>query len=268
MKFASLWINKDNNNHKLPPIIEMCLKSFVRHGHEFYLFSYDHDLEIPEGIKLCDANMIMELDKLMLYAEYKSPENEKFCQIANFSDRFRWNLLYMFPNMCWVDTDIYLIKPVSELEKYLTNGNISVVKYNNTKFFKTLYDYAEDPCIILPFDGEERIKYKIYVKRKTPNISKRPLKFEWGYAGINTMGKLMTHLNIESDDIELFYPVKCECFNQIFFGEYGDKTLTEIFPNSYGIHLWNGMIAKYNWPIKCVKDSIFSKMLDETFKTE
>lgn len=269
MKFVSLWINKDSDNHTLPPMIEICLRSFVRHGHEFYLFSYDSKLEVPPGIKLCNANEIMELDNVMINARYKIPNsNNVQCSIANFSDRFRWKTLKTFPHMCWADTDIYLLKHVPPMEKYLTNGNISAVKYNNSEFFKILYDYATNPCTILPFDSKESIDFKNKVASMSTSDENARLHFSWGYAGCDVVGKLMDHLNIESNDMEWFYPFSYGEFRKIFFNDYNDKKLTEIFPNTYGIHLWNGMIIKYNWPIKCIKNSIFYKIIYDNDKKE
>jgi hypothetical protein len=87
---------------------ELSLLSFVKSGHEVELYAYGH-LNVPAGVKLCDANAVL-------------PESEVFCykegwgkgSFAGFSDVFRYKLLFEKGGI-WADLDTLCLRPLDDL---------------------------------------------------------------------------------------------------------------------------------------------------------
>lgn len=110
-RIQSLWIGK------LSPVEQLCIRSFLRHGHEFHLYTYDPIGGIPDGCIVRDAGEIM-------------PESEinRFQNLANFSDLFRFTLLHRVGGW-WVDLDVCCLKPFTFnaehifSSQYERNGN-------------------------------------------------------------------------------------------------------------------------------------------------
>ena len=110
-KIQSLWIGK------LSPLEQLCIRSFLKHGHEFHLYAYGTLDGVPNGCIVRDANEIL-------------PESdiEKFQNLANFSDLFRFCMLYRLGGW-WVDLDVFCLRPFefsSEhvfSSQYERNGN-------------------------------------------------------------------------------------------------------------------------------------------------
>lgn len=261
MRFVSLWIADEFSEtpDELPELVTVCLKSFIRHGHEFNLCTYNKDLKVPDGIKLIDANQILPLD--IVHGSYG-----KNSEISQFSDRFRYKLLSEYPEYCWTDTDIYLLRHVPVFEKYLTQFHIGLLKSNDANMWKQFYEFATDPSYILPIDTKEIVKVKKEKRIKFPDVRERRASFPWGYAGTILLDEWLKFKKIESDDINLFYPVIYSKWKTIYTDccEEPDKPLSEIFPSSYGIHLWYGAVTIWNKGILYTKNSIYDKILKET----
>lgn len=261
MRFVSLWIEDKFSEapDKLPELVMACLKSFVRYGHEFNLYAYNKNLRVPVGINLIDANQILPLD--IVHGFYG-----KNSEISQFSDRFRYKLLSEHPEYCWTDTDIYLLRRVPKFEKYLTYFHIGLLKSNDANMWKHFYEFATDPSYILPIDSDEIIKTKKENKIKFPDIRDRRESFPWGYAGTILLSDWLKFNNIKSGNINLFYPITYRNWNNIYMGECKepDKPLSEMFPYSYGIHLWYGAVTIWNKQLLYNKNSIYDKILKET----
>jgi hypothetical protein len=81
-----------------------CLSSFVDHGHDTVLFSYD-ELEVPPGVRLLPAQEIVsERERASFFAVAPN-------QFGQFSDLFRYELLRRAGGW-WVDTDVLCLSPV------------------------------------------------------------------------------------------------------------------------------------------------------------
>ena len=63
----SLWIGP-----KLSSMEKLCIQSFLKHGHPFHLYVYDHVEGVPEQAKLCDANEIVPSSRIFFYSKHNS----------------------------------------------------------------------------------------------------------------------------------------------------------------------------------------------------
>ena len=80
---------------------QLSIASFLRHGHEFHLYTYGDVSGIPDGTQVRDANEIVPEKDVFIY------RNGNY---AIFADWFRWALLFEKGNY-WVDTDVVCLKP-------------------------------------------------------------------------------------------------------------------------------------------------------------
>jgi hypothetical protein len=95
---------------ELTYLARLCLSSFVEKGHRVALYSYDHLVEVPKGVQLCDAGNILPREKMFFYKGTRTP--------AVFSDLFRLELMAQNHGI-WVDCDVYCIKPFDALPPYV-----------------------------------------------------------------------------------------------------------------------------------------------------
>jgi hypothetical protein len=86
----SLWVSG-----KLSPMEHLSISSYLRHGHEFHLYTYEPVDNIPPGTIVKDANSIIPSD---MY------DPKDFTSLALFSDFFRYKLLLDCGGW-WSDTD-------------------------------------------------------------------------------------------------------------------------------------------------------------------
>jgi hypothetical protein len=101
---VTLWIGAS-----LGPVERACLRSVLRQGHRHSLYCYDRPHGVPDGIEVRDASEIL-------------PESEVFFHrngsVAIFADWFRYELQRR--NLgTWVDTDVYLLRPLDGERPYL-----------------------------------------------------------------------------------------------------------------------------------------------------
>jgi len=101
---VTLWIGDS-----LGSVERACLRSVVRHGHSLALYCYREPKGVPEKVEVRDASEILPEDPLLRH---------KGGSIAPFSDWFRLELQRQEKGT-WVDTDLYLLKPIEESTGYL-----------------------------------------------------------------------------------------------------------------------------------------------------
>lgn len=92
--FRSFWYGKP-----LSPYQQLCLKSFVDHGHEFVLYSYDR-VDVPAGVELKDAAELFPRGRVFFYSDGPGAGS-----VSAFSNLFRYRLLYDQGDW-WTDADV------------------------------------------------------------------------------------------------------------------------------------------------------------------
>ena len=92
----SLWIGE-----RVSKLEQLCMKSFMAHGHDFHLYAYNDIQSVPQGVIVKDANEIIPEDQIHAY-----PAKE----LAARADWFRWELVAKKGGW-WVDMDVVCLKP-------------------------------------------------------------------------------------------------------------------------------------------------------------
>ena len=90
-----LWIG-----NQLSPIEQLCMKSFLYHGHQVDLFAYSDINGVPSDVTIRDASEIIEPSKVFKHRN----------SYAAFADLFRWALLGKRGGY-YCDTDVLCLKP-------------------------------------------------------------------------------------------------------------------------------------------------------------
>jgi len=80
-----------------------CLSSFVHHGFDVRVHSFDRGLEVPEGSTLVDARTLAKPEEIDL----RTQGGEKGC-LASFSNIFRYRLLAREGGW-WFDSDVFCL---------------------------------------------------------------------------------------------------------------------------------------------------------------
>ncbi|MAN76251.1 MAG: hypothetical protein CML24_03385 [Rhizobiales bacterium] len=86
------------------------IASFIAHGHDFWLYSYDEPENLPEGCTWIDAATIIPRDEMFFYKGNRSP--------AVFADYFRLMLMARAVGI-WVDCDMVCVKPFRDLPPHV-----------------------------------------------------------------------------------------------------------------------------------------------------
>jgi len=103
LTMKTLWVGS-----KLSILERVCLNSFLVHGHDVVVYSYDDDLNVPLGVILKDAGDIIPESHLF-----------KFCNsYSAFANLFRYKML-LEQGGCWIDTDLICLKPMDIESRYI-----------------------------------------------------------------------------------------------------------------------------------------------------
>ena len=65
-----------------------CLKSFVDHGHDFDLYTYDLTIAVPAGVRVRDASDLIYQNEVFVYQDGYGKGSP-----SAFSNLFRYKLL-------------------------------------------------------------------------------------------------------------------------------------------------------------------------------
>ena len=92
-----LWIGPE-----LSVMEQLCISSFLAHGHEFHLYVYADVRNVPSGTVVRDGNDILHESFIFRYRENGS--------LAGFANYFRYDLLLRRGGW-WVDLDVVCLRP-------------------------------------------------------------------------------------------------------------------------------------------------------------
>ena len=242
MQVNGLWMSESD---ELPIIAVMSINSYLKHGHQFVLWSYLPSYKnLPNGCILKDANKII-------------PQSEAYKDVldtyAHFSDLWRWKFLYENGGF-WTDLDVVCLKdeiPISKDGIHLCKmdaptdtvmvGTLAFPKGHIVS--KTMYELCKKPYEISEFDGGDLLKLKRKNLKKHRTHEDRmhycpyPATYRMFGAVImkyNLAQKVLTH--------DYVYPVKYEQLNMLTAPAFNLKQV--ITENTFAIHLWHSHFAK------------------------
>ncbi|WP_165474537.1 hypothetical protein [Moraxella caviae] len=227
----SLWIGKD-----LGIVQQLCLASYLYHGHEVHLYCYQDLKNIPKGVIVKDGNEILP-EKDIFYS-HGSP--------AHFSDWFRWKMIALKSGY-WVDMDEICLKPFDFTEDYVFGyeGHAvanAVLKFPSHNHLVELMEFmSQNPNQILPWDTAQDIE------RKQTRIQKGLGREHtlWGEAsGPTGLTKALMYFGLDkfAKPYYNFYGLNAIQTRRMLLDQnFDESTLAD---NMYAMHVWNNTFRK------------------------
>jgi mannosyltransferase OCH1-like enzyme len=197
---------------------QMCISSFLEHGHPVHLYAYEPIEGVPEGTLLKDANEILPASSIFMYKEYAS--------YAGFSNFFRYKLLFEKGGW-WVDTDMICVRPFDFPDRFVFSSerggegprvNVGAIKAPPGS---RVMQYAWDFC---------------------RNIDPKQLK--WGQVGPRLAAEIVEvfslHRFVRPPNVfcPLHFTDRTRILDPSIKWNFGDET--------YAIHMWNELWRRDN----------------------
>lgn len=255
-EIAGLWIGET-----LPPLAELCIRSFLDHGIAFRLFTYRRYDNVPEGTLLEDASHVL-------------PESAVFRHdngsLAPFADWFRNTWLERAGGF-WTDLDVACLTPelpqtlpwFAEQEPGLIAVGVIGFPPHHPVICK-LREVSEDPAAPMPWDDMNERAAKLQFQRDTPDKSLRRRRAEWGNAGPEGFTRALKHfglLNAAAPSHSIYplhYTVWRNCYNGSLQLESAE------LHGAWAIHLWGELLRREPDAFENVnRGSIVGQLLDK-----
>jgi hypothetical protein len=208
----ALWVNGQLNVMQL-----MCIKSFIVHGHEFHLYTYNKNINAPDGTFILDANEIVHQEKIFL---------DDRGTVCAFADMFRYKLLYEKGGW-WVDMDLICLKPFDFESNYI---------------FASEHDPTLRASVAIgAIKAPKHSELMEFCTRSTEKISAAQYpNIKWGSIGSRVVESFIASHSEYKDFIQpphVFCPLPYFCYNLYFM-----DLLIDFTPQTYSVHLWNEML--------------------------
>ncbi len=236
VRLGSLWIGGN-----LSWLEQLCIKSFLDHGHEFTLYTYEGVTNAPEGTRVADANAVFPADTFITHRRSGSP--------AVHADAFRYRMVAE-TGLTWVDVDVLCMRPWSITSghvfgwekpgKLVCNAVIGLPA--GSAALRRLNDFCRDEYPVPPWaQAQERARLEAAKAAGDPlHVS----DLEWGVWG----PAAVTHFLRETGEIAHALPQSA--FYPIPFKDRRDMLdpAIDITPrlgeDCYGVHLWNRRLRR------------------------
>lgn len=231
---VSLWIGES-----LGAVERACLRSVLKQGHRLSLYSYGFVAGVPEGVVVEDAGEII-------------PEAEVFHHdagsVGHFSDWFRYELQSRGLGT-WIDTDVYLLRPLDEESPYLFGEQAPGVV--NNAVLRLPQDSPLLPELLHPF--RERVTpawlpLRIRMSAKLRELARGNAdlaRLPWGSTGPQALTALARRYSLMSEALapDVFYPVPWERADWILDPRIGLQQV--VSERTVAVHLWNECIRAF-----------------------
>jgi hypothetical protein len=194
------------------PLETSCLKSFIDHGHEVMVFSYDHETT-PPFCQREDAGAVLPQDQLFFYESGFGAGS-----VSAFANMFRYALLRRHGGI-WIDTDMFCLSadwPSHEL----------------------LAGWQHDSlinCAVLKLAPGHAIAEAAYGQCAAAKNN-----VLWGQTGPRLLTQLLEEHQLAAAALppSAFYPVRWEHWIDTLDPKKA-ADVQELTKDSYAIHLWN-----------------------------
>tara|TARA_R110002020_G_scaffold133235_3_gene297323 strand:- start:25212 stop:25955 length:744 start_codon:yes stop_codon:yes gene_type:complete len=212
----SLWVGKE-----ISTIEKLSMASFIHNSNDYHLYAYNEIKDLPDGIKLCDANEIL-------------PEKEVFCyqtsigkgSFSAFSNYFRYKLLYEKGGF-WADTDNICLKKFDFTEDYVF-GLEFAQRHNNL----LIAPHAASALFKAPKNSA------IMIDNYNHCLSKDKNTLIWGEVGPTLIQKSIEKFNLSNHlkSATFFNPIG---YNEVNYFISNNSSRIIDLEQSYSVHLWN-----------------------------
>lgn len=236
VRLGSLWIGGN-----LSWLEQLCIKSFLDHGHDFTLYTYEGVTNAPEGTIVADANAVFPATEFITHRASGSP--------AVHADAFRYRMIRQ-TGLVWVDVDVLCMRPWlirsqavfgwEKPGKVVCNAVLGLAAGSAT--LAALNAFCADEYPIPPWLAEaDRARLQAARDAGAPvHVSDLP----WGVWG----PAALTHfLRVTGEDAEAlpqqaFYPIPFKDRRDML--DPGVDITPRLGPDCWGVHLWNRRLRR------------------------
>lgn len=231
-----LWIG-----NTVSTMEKLSLASFLRQGHTYHLYSYNHLADVPTGTVVKDAREILPESAIFQYKDRPS--------YAGFANFFRYKLL-LERGGWWADTDTVCLRPFDFADEYVFSselqGDVEAVNAGAIKAPR----------------ASDAIAYAWEVCK-----SKEPRDLVWGETGPKLMGEVVSKFKLErfKKPYYTFCPIDFNDWRKFLI-----PYVVGIPENAYAIHLWNAMWSlegqdkDAHYPAGCIYEQLKATYLAES----
>ncbi|WP_443938112.1 glycosyltransferase [Pedobacter sp. MW01-1-1] len=225
-----LWIGGALSN-----VEKLCIQSFLDHGHEFHLYTYEEIKNSPKGTILKDANEIMPESSIFRYKKGWAKGS-----VSGFADVFRL-LLIQKKGGWWVDMDIICLKPLDFKEELVFCSS-----------YEMEYGELANNCI---FKAPKNAPFIDFCLKEIEKLDLHTMDF--GLAGPFLFQRAIKELNLSTQMKAhyFFNPFSWKFLGELFLDKmsFSNKIKELVRPifkpatmkgrvinsDTYTIHLWN-----------------------------
>ena len=233
---ASLWIG----GH-LSYLEQVCLKSFVDHGHRTVLYTYGTVTGVPDGVEVLDANTVFPNTNFIRHKKSGSP--------AIHADAFRYKMIES-EDVIWIDADILCVRPWDMPRPYVFGWekpgklvcNAVLGLRPEAKTLALLNELCSDEYPIPPWASDEEM-----ARLKAAKAAGEPAhvsELSWGVWG----PAALTFFLFQTGEMkhvlpqEAFYPISFKDRRDLLAP--GRDLSDRIGDGCYGVHLWNRRLRR------------------------
>ena len=212
--FASFWAGPPPS-----PYERTCLSSFVRHGYDVSLYSYESYADLPAGVRLVDASEIAPREDLDLFRYQGRPD------LSHFSDYFRY-CLFAKTDHIWIDADILLLK---KFDKPLPPMLLAK-------------EHANSICGAIMRIDRAQVDLDDIIARVRKLSGK---KLRWGETGPQLLTTIYSQSSFTKDAFQppFFYPILYDVFWKVYLPEEREAC-EKLCSQAFTLHLWNNIVVK------------------------
>lgn len=227
-----LWVNGSLN-----VLHRLCIQSYLANGHEFHLYTYNGEIEVPPGTVIKAANEIV-------------PQKDIFFDnrgsLCSFADLFRYELLFECGGW-WVDLDQICLKSFDFESDYVFASEYNPSFHQNVCIGSIKVPRHSD---IMHYCRQ--MAYKAY-RSNFPLVT-------WGVLGSRVLKSYLDSNKSFEDYIlppHVFCPMPYFHYNLLF-----NDFLSDFTEKSYGIHFWNEILRvnRVDLNMEFHKNSYFERL--------
>lgn len=241
--FASLWIGNE-----IPPLQKRCIESFIDHGIDYSLYSYNNIKNVPVGVIHKDANTIIDQKEIFIANTILGESH------APFSDIFRYMLLKKEDGLAWVDTDIFCI-----------SENIKDLLLKDYVFLDEGYDFFVGSILKAP---SKSLFLNSVIDQA---LLKKQEKIKWNELGSSILNEKileydLSEFSIGNDNVLALNNNYSIFFNPNFTGILLNAIKTN---NLLAIIFWNSAMKNAGYTISkdtVPKNSFFDILLSDNYR--
>lgn len=230
---GSLWVGE-----ALSWLEQLCLKSFLDHGHEVALFTYTTVANVPSGVRIENAKEILPSDRIIRHARTGSP--------AYHADVFRLHMIQK-TDFVWADTDAFCCRPwqfkgrhfhgwISDNKPMVNNGVLCLPK--SSKTLAAMKRFTSDEYPIPPWYSEEKQAQLKAAKEQGTGIHVSLLPWGvWGPDALTWYLKATGEIE-KSKAPQVLYPVPFKKAGFPLNPNHLNSTQALIRDDTLSVHFW------------------------------